>query len=146
MKTNSSSFFKQIRNNSVAIISLFIAVSSLSYNTWRNEQTEYNRNQRQASFEILVTLNELQQVVFHHYYDKDTNNKGNLRTGWAHVLTIGDFSQLLNKQHIMLSSKLNTVWSDNWQNLDTQQASVDSVLLAIDNTRNGVITLLKSLD
>jgi hypothetical protein len=27
----------------------------VSYNTWRNELTEYNRNVRQAGFEILVT-------------------------------------------------------------------------------------------
>ena len=45
---------KQLQHHLVALISLFIAVSSLSYNTWRNEKSEYNRNQRWASFEVLL--------------------------------------------------------------------------------------------
>ena len=70
-------FVKQLQRNTVALISILIAVSSLSYNTWRNEKTETNRNQRVAAFEILLKLGELQQVVFHHYYDKDTRERGN---------------------------------------------------------------------
>ncbi|MDB6105600.1 MAG: hypothetical protein JWO52_5599, partial [Gammaproteobacteria bacterium] len=35
---------EQLRNNAVALTSLFIALSSLGYNTWRNERTEHNRN------------------------------------------------------------------------------------------------------
>jgi len=34
----------QLRRNIVALISLTIAISSLGYNTWRNEHTEDNRN------------------------------------------------------------------------------------------------------
>ena len=45
-------FIEQVRRNLVALISVFIAVSSLSYNTWRNEESEHNRNQRMASFEV----------------------------------------------------------------------------------------------
>lgn len=47
-------FKDQLQRNLVAIISLFIAVSSLGYNTWRNDKTEYNRNQRLASLEVLL--------------------------------------------------------------------------------------------
>jgi len=36
-------FLEQVRRNSVALISLVVAVTSLSYNTWRNEATEHNR-------------------------------------------------------------------------------------------------------
>ena len=36
----------QLHNNAVALISLFVAVSSLAYNTWRNETTEAQRNIR----------------------------------------------------------------------------------------------------
>ncbi len=49
MTEKSGGFFNQIRRNTVALISLAIAVSSLSYNTWRNEKTEINRNQRIAA-------------------------------------------------------------------------------------------------
>ncbi len=43
----------QVRQHSVALISLAIAQSSLGYNTWRNEQTEANRNARAAGIEQL---------------------------------------------------------------------------------------------
>jgi hypothetical protein len=75
-------FFDQIRRNAVALISLIIAVSSLSYNTWRNEKTEDNRNQRHAAFEVLLKLNELQQVIFH--FTKKIINRRKL---WANVIT-----------------------------------------------------------
>jgi len=42
----------QLRHNFVALISLAIAITSLSYNTWRNEHSEGNRNKRFAAFEI----------------------------------------------------------------------------------------------
>jgi len=44
----------QLRNNSLSIISLVIAISALSYNTYRNELTEVNRNIRSAGFEVSV--------------------------------------------------------------------------------------------
>ena len=77
MADASNSVANEIRRNTVALISIIIAVSSLSYNTWRNEKTEDNRNQRLASLEVLLKLNELQQVIFHSHYDKDSLDKGN---------------------------------------------------------------------
>ena len=69
MKDAKNSILEQLRRNTVALISLVVAISSLSYNTWRNEATEENRNLRVAAFEILLKLGELQQVVFHSHYD-----------------------------------------------------------------------------
>ena len=144
MKKNT--YWKQIKQNAVALISLTIAVSSLSYSTWRNEKTEDNRNQRYASFEILLKLNELQQVVFHHFYDKDIQNKGNIRTGWTYVLTISDLSKLLNKSIQNSSNNLTDVWASQWQDLTDSQASVDAVLTAIDAVRTDSLNRLKSLE
>ena len=146
MNNKNTSFLKQVRNNSVALISLFIAISSLGYNTWRNEKTEANRNQRHAAFEILVKLNELQQVAFYHYYDKDINGKGNPRTGWTYVLTIQDLSKILYQPTPKSYSRLQKTWEENWQNLETKQKSIDAILLAIDNVRVDVLLLLKTLD
>ena len=146
MNNKNTSFLKQVRNNSVALISLFIAISSLGYNTWRNEKTEANRNQRHAAFEILVKLNELQQVAFYHYYDKDINGKGNPRTGWTYVLTIQDLSKILYQPTPKSYSRLQKTWEENWQNLETKQKSIDTILLAIDNVRVDVLLLLKTLD
>ena len=41
---------KLLRRNILALISLTLAIVSLSYNTWRNDATELNRNQRAAGF------------------------------------------------------------------------------------------------
>jgi len=54
---------EQIRSNSVALISLSVALIALSYNTWRNETTESQRNIRQASFRVLESLGDLQEVA-----------------------------------------------------------------------------------
>ena len=46
MADASNSVANQIRLNTVALISIIIAVSSLSYNTWRNEKN--GREQKSA--------------------------------------------------------------------------------------------------
>ena len=84
-----SNISDQIRRHSVALISLFVALSGLAYNTWRNEQTEENNNIRTAGIELLLLLGEFDRVVFHRQYDNDPV-LGNPRTGWSLVLTIRD--------------------------------------------------------
>ena len=64
--------FTQLRNNSISIISLIIAITALSYNTYRNELTEVNRNKRSAGFEVLKELNQLQLLIDYSHYDKNT--------------------------------------------------------------------------
>jgi Tfp pilus assembly protein PilO len=48
----SSTFKQQVRRNMVALISLAVAVTGLGYNTWCNEVSEHNRNQRLVSIEL----------------------------------------------------------------------------------------------
>ncbi len=141
-----TTFREQLRRNSVALISVFIAVSSLSYNTWRNERTEYNRNQRQASFQVLLKLGELQQLVFHRHYDMDVTDKGNPRTGWALVLTIRDLSQVLETPLPDEARKLVAVWDAHWSNLGEVQPSADAILAAIESVRGETLELLGNLD
>ncbi len=141
-----TTFREQLRRNSVALISVFIAVSSLSYNTWRNERTEYNRNQRQASFQVLLKLGELQQLVFHRHYDMDATDKGNPRTGWALVLTIRDLSQVLETPLPDEARKLVAVWDAHWSNLGEVQPSADAILAAIESVRGETLELLGNLD
>ncbi|HEY6280496.1 MAG TPA: hypothetical protein VIW72_01710 [Burkholderiales bacterium] len=49
-------FLHQLKANAVAIISLFVALSGLTYNTWRDKIIEENRSVRIASFEVLKNL------------------------------------------------------------------------------------------
>lgn len=140
------SIINQIKRNTVALISIIIAVSSLSYNTWRNEKTEDNRNQRLAAFEVLLKLNDLQLVVFHGHYDKDSSNKGNPRTGWAHALTVRDLSRVLHPPLPAEADKLLMVWGSNWKDLDKNQTSVELIMGEIDNVRSETLRLLESLE
>ena len=145
MSNNDPGFMQQVRRNAVALISLVVALSSLGYNTWRNEQTEANRNNRQAAFEVLLKLGELQQVVFHSHYDKDTE-KGSPRTGWAYVLTVRDLSQVMGAPMSEMADELVATWSANWQQLGIDQAGADHIITGIDAAREQTLTVLKSLD
>jgi len=136
----------QLQRNAVAIISLVIALTSLGYNTWRNEQSEGNRNQRFASFMILLKLNELQQLVFHRRYDPDLIVKGDPRTGWTYILTVNDLSQVLPPPLPVSADKLRATWNINWENIETDRASVDNILSGLDEMRDETIQLLKTLE
>ena len=145
MTNSSDGIIDQLKRNTVALVSIIIAVSSLSYNTWRNEKTEENRNQRLAAFEVLLKLNELQQVIFHRHYDKDRSDKGNPRTGWAHVLTVRDLSRVLHPPLPAVADELLAVWGKNWEGLGAKQANVDLIMAEIDNIRSETLLLLESL-
>jgi len=140
------SIWRQVRRNAVALISLVIALSTLTYSTWRNEKSEDNRNHRQAAFEILLKLNQLQQVVFHRRYDSDATDKGNPRLGWTIVLTIGDLAQLVKAPLPAKSLLLRQVWDDNWEQLGDNQASVDAVLAMVDVMRDETLAQLHALE
>jgi len=138
-------FKSQLRQHSVALISLAIALSSLAYNTWRNEQTEANRNVRTAGIELLLKLGELDRVVFFGHYDKD-EIRGNPRLGWAYVLTIRDLVALTSEPAVSSSADLLRVWDENWSGLGKNDASADLISAGIDQLRNDVLSVLTALD
>lgn len=135
----------QLKRNSVSQISIIIAVSSLSYNTWRNEKTEDNRNQRFAAFEVLLKLGELQQVVFHHHYDGDSSGSWNPRTGWTYVLTIRDLSRVSDSEMTAEADNLYNTWKDNWQYLGSEQDSADAIITGIEHMHDSTIAIITSL-
>jgi len=136
----------QLQRNFVALVSIVIAVSSLSYNTWRNEKSEYNRNQRLASLQVLLKLGELQELVFHSYYDRDAEDLANPRTGWALVLTIKDLSQILESPLPGSAAKLVAVWGEEWEKLGDSQASVKAINEGVEAVRDDTLMLLRALD
>ncbi len=138
---------EQVRRNAVALISLVVAITSLSYNTWRNEHSEFNRNQRQASFQILLTLGELQELVFHSIYDPDFINAGNARTGWALVLTLQDLSQVIEGEVSERAADLHGTWGDHWRGIQNQASDSEAAVNdAIAGLRNATLTRLAELD
>ncbi len=139
-------FKEQLRRNAVALISLVVAITSLSYNTWRNEASEHNRNQRLVSIEVLRNLGELQQVVFHLHYDQDVDMMINPRTGWAIVLTVNDLAMVLDAPLPDTAENLRSVWDDNWDKLGHRDESVQEIIAALEATRDEVHALLHNLD
>ena len=85
---------RQMRDNLVAITSLAVALSALSYNTWRNERTERNRNVRVAGIEMLQEIGSLQQIIFYAQY-AEGDARGDPRMGWADVHTIEDLATMM---------------------------------------------------
>jgi hypothetical protein len=142
---DNDSIVNQVRRNAVALISLVIALYGLGYNTWRNELTEANRNQRTAAFEILLKLGELQQVVFHGHYDRDTS-MGNPRTGWAYVLTVHDLASVMKKPMPAMADELISTWSADWEGLGSDQDSADRVIAGIERAREQTLRVLRSLE
>lgn len=140
-----ATFRQQLRNNAVALISLAVALSSLAYNTWRNERTEHNRNIRTATFEILTKLAELERVVFLAQYDHDATS-GSPRIGWTYVLVIRDLSSVAPPPVATRSSELQQVWARNWEGLGKDdEAAVNRIDDAIDGLRAASLATLKTL-
>ncbi len=138
------SFLTQLRSNAVALISLCVAVTGLSYNTWRNERTEHNRNIRQAAFQQLVALGQLKQLVYHAHYDHDAQS-GNPRTGWAYVETIQDFGAAMPPPVPVKDQALLDAWRENWEGLGDNDAAAEAIVNAIDDNREAVVLALKML-
>ncbi len=138
-------FREQIRRHSVALISLAVALTSLGYNTWRNEQTEANRNVRTAGIEMLLVLGELEQVAFFLTYDPESG-RGNAREGWAYVLTARDLSSLTAEPAVSAVNALRKTWDADWDQLGSDPAAGDRVSAAIDEARASTLAVLANLD
>lgn len=142
---NVTTIGKQLRNNTVALISLIVALSSLSYNTWRNERTEHNRNVRTATFELLTKLAELERVTYLAQYDRDVNG-GNPRTGWTYVLVIRDLATVVPPPVPARARELQNAWSQNWESLGKEdEAAVNRIDDAVGNLRAASLETLQSL-
>jgi len=136
---------QQLRDNAVALISLAVAISSLGYNTWRNERTEHNRNVRTAAFEVLMRAGDLERVTFLAQYDRDRNG-GNPRAGWTDVLAIRDLAGLVPGQVPSCAAELLKVWGDNWEDLGkADETAVNRIDDAIGKLRQASLATLRSL-
>jgi hypothetical protein len=140
-----SSIRQQLRNNAVALISLAVAIGALAYNTWRNERTERNRNERTAAFELLMRAGDLERVTFLAQYDRDRNG-GSPRTGWTDVLAIRDLSALVPGPVPARAAELLRVWGENWEGLGKDdETAVNRIDDAIGKLREASLATLRSL-
>lgn len=135
----------QVRSNAIALISLLLALTSVTYGTWRDERTERNRNIRSATFQILTKLADFERIVFLAHYDRDKAN-GNPRIGWTDVIVIHDLSTVAPAPLESKASKLTEVWRNNWERLDSEdETSVEHIESAVEDLRLATLTTLRSL-
>ena len=137
---------EQFRRNTVALISLAIAITSLGYNTWRNEASEHNRNQRLVSIELLRMLGDLQQLTLDGHYGKNVDRAAILREGWAKVLTIRDISRVAAGAVPDSAMGLFDTWSADYDGLGSDAQAKDRVVAALDQVRLDTQEVLRSLD
>jgi len=136
---------EQLRSNAVALVSLVVALTSLGYNTWRNERTEHNRNVRTAAFEVLMRAADLERVAFLAQYDRDARS-GSPRNGWTDVLEIRDLAALVPGSVAARSAELEKTWGENWEGLGRDdETAVSRIDDAIGKLREATLVMLKSL-
>ncbi len=139
-----TTFRTQLRNQSLAILSLVIALTSFSHSAWRTEQSEQNRTTRQAAFQMLVALGQMQEVVYRAHYDHDAV-RGSPRTGWVYVQTISDFSAAMPASVGHDAQLLLEAWRDHWEGLGTRDDDAAAISDAVDHCRASVVDTLRSL-
>ena len=128
-----------------SIFSMIFAVLGFSYNTWRMELTEDNSNIRTASFEVLIQLSEMEQVIYAAHYDKDKLG-GNPRKVWVKVGLVVDLSNLISPQVEQDAGELKKLWSDSWQLVEESEATTQKLVAQIDNVRQSIKLALKNLE
>ena len=137
--------FDQLRNNAVAIISLIVALSGLGYNTWRNESSEANKNIRDAGLFMMKELTQLQEVVLYARYDQE-DERGDIKTGWAHVLAVKDLSYAMPSAVQNSAESLSRVWSDHSNGLNSSELeSYKAVDQSIDEIKQQIVIAIGEL-
>jgi len=138
------SAWRQLKNNAVAIASIFIALSGFAYTTWRDETSEANRNFRVAAFESLKQLNELQLITNAAHYKMD-RMQGDPILGWSRVVMFDDLAVLLPPPAVDDAARLHATWEANWEGLGHDQDHADMITDAISQSREHIAETLKRL-
>lgn len=137
---------EQIRRNMVALISLAVAVTGLGYNTWRNEASEHNRNQRLVSIELLLMLADVHQLTQDAHWGDSEDRATILRQGWSKVMTIKDLAQIAEGSVPSSATNLWKTWGADYKALGTDFAAEKRIADAVDAVRSDAHELLTSLD
>jgi hypothetical protein len=122
---------QQLYRHRIALISLFVALVSLGYNTWRNETSEAHRNIREAGFHMLREIGELEQIVsYRHYFyaradraSLPAHEDGDWVRGWGKVALIRDLSTLVGGEVQAAAETLFEAWQAHAADLELGPAS-----------------------
>ena len=135
---------QQLKNNTVALISLITALSGVFYDTWRDHRNELNENTRNAAFEVLKNLGELQTIVNYAHFAVNTD-RGNPIEGWKYVLLVRDLSHLLPQTNMQQSDTLYYTWQQDWETLQTNAKSEQNISHSIAKARAEALNTIEHL-
>jgi hypothetical protein len=156
-----TSIREQFRANSVALISIAIAIVALGYNTWRNETTETQRNVRHAAFRMLESLGELQEIVDTRYYylpfETAHVSEGASRIrGFGTVTMVRDLTGVMPDPAGKAGAELHDLWlqhflvlhrlDENGEHTAAATQAEQNLTGAIRETRAAVLEVLSRLD
>lgn len=142
--SNFKPFLQQLKLNSVALISLLTALSGLFYDTWRDHRNELNENTRNAAFEVIKNLGELQTIVNYAHFAVNTD-RGNPLEGWKYVLLVRDLSHLLPQTNMQQSDTLYNTWQQYWETLQTNANSEQKISHSIAKARAEALNTIQHL-
>ena len=130
-----SGWRRTLRQQSLALVSLALAIASLGYNTWRNETTERHRNVRSAAFAMLGALGELQQLADTRFYGNDHGEMNRIAL-WGRVSLLRDLSGLVSPGVDARTATLYRTWNARATAFDQGDADAEkAVSAAITATR-----------
>lgn len=141
---NRAWLIQQLKLNIVALISLVTAIVGISYNTWRDHQNEINDNMRNAAFEVLTDLGELQTIVNYAHFEAD-KTRGHPIEGWKHVVMVRDLGHLLTPDASKAGDALYANWQKHWENLGEDDQTELLISDQITKTRKAVLSTIDSL-
>ena len=158
-RQESTSFRESIRRNAVALISLALAITSLSYAAWRGETSEVQRNHREGAFRILVEIGELREVVLHRSYflprveqpvRSSVPEPSNWIMGWGKAMMIRDLASVLPEPLPERGRQLFESWEASASKLhaedrELRQRATDDVLDRLDQLRDATVQLIHDL-
>lgn len=133
-----------IQQNLLSIISLLFALTSLSYNTWRNESSARNENLREAGFRVLTELAELQVLTDHITYGGEAS-KGDVIKGWAKVRFICDLSVIVTPELELVAKNLLVNWAENVGALEHEEPANKFISASIQTVRDQTVRQLAQL-
>ncbi len=136
----------QLKQNIIAISSLFVALAGLTANISYMEHKELNSNLRTASFQLLIELSELEKIAFQLQFDEETAAI-NARTGWVKVRLIEGLSKLTSPDVQKNANSLLLSWKNNWQDLGSNSTKAfDDISGQISVIRQSLINLIATLN
>jgi hypothetical protein len=100
---------------------MLIAFSSFAYSIYRADINQQNNISREAGFQLLKELNQLQLITDKELYGN--KNQERFIDGWSNVMMIGDLSVYFEKNVQSRFVSLEAVWKKNFESLEHKKSN-----------------------